>query len=400
MEYKVADHIAAMKPSAIREIFKVLVDPTVISLAAGSPDPASFPKEELAKLSAELFAKQAGVALQYGTTEGYQPLRDLTAKRLREKYNIGTDDDDILITTGGQQANSLFTQVMINKGDTVVCEGPTFIGALNCFRSFGANLKSVSMDDDGMRMDELEEVLKATPNVKFIYVIPTYQNPTGRMLSLERRKKLVELANRYDTLIFEDNPYFEVRYEGEMLPALKTFDTEGRVIYCGSYSKVLSPGIRMGYAIAPKEIINRMVVCKQVSDVHTNLYFQMLVAAYLENYDMDEHIAEVCRMNKIKRDAMLEACEKYFDKRVTWTHPNGGLFIWGELPEGYDSFKLCQKISQKKVACVPGNAFSVDESEISNGFRMNFSLPSLEQIDTACARIGEAMKEFFAEYDK
>ena len=394
MEYNIAGRIAAMKPSAIREIFKVLADPSVISLAAGSPDPVSFPKTEMAEIGAEIFANETAVALQYGTTEGYQPLRDLTAKRLKEKYNIGTADDDLIITTGGQQAISLFTQTMINEGDTIICEGPSFIGALNAFRSFGANLKSVPMDEEGMRMDKLEEVLATSERVKFIYVIPTFQNPTGRTMSLERRRQLLDIAKKYNVLILEDNPYFELRYEGEPVATIKSMDTEGRVIYAGSYSKVLSPGMRIGFCVANKGIINRMVVCKQVSDVHTNLYFQMLVAKYLEKYDIDAHIADICKMNKIKRDAMLEACGRYFDKRVTFSHPNGGLFIWGELPEGYDSFALCQRITEKKVACVPGNAFSVDECAVSNGFRMNFSLPTLEQIDTACSRIGEAMQEF------
>lgn len=395
MEYNIAGRIAAMKPSAIREIFKVLADPSVISLAAGSPDPASFPKEEMAELGASIFANETSVALQYGTTEGYQPLRDLTFKRLKEKYQIGTDDDDLIITTGGQQTISLFTQTMINEGDTIICEGPSFIGALNAFRSFGAQLKSVPMDEEGMRMDKLEETLSTSERVKFIYVIPTFQNPTGRTMSLARRRQLLELAKKYNVLILEDNPYFELRYEGESIPTIKSMDTEGRVVYAGSYSKVLSPGMRIGFCVANREMINRMVVCKQVSDVHTNLYFQMLVAKYLEEYDIDAHIAAICELNKVKRDAMLQACETYFDKRVTFTHPNGGLFIWGELPEGYDSFVLCQMISKRKVACVPGNAFSVDESAVANGFRMNFSLPTVEQIDTACRLIGEAMQEFF-----
>lgn len=396
MEYKIADHIAAMKPSAIREIFKVLVDPTVISLAAGSPDPVSFPNKEMAKIGSEIFLNEADVALQYGTTEGYPKLRELTAKRMKEKYNVGTDNDDILITTGGQQSISLFTQVMLNPGDVVVSEDPSFIGALNGFRSMNAKLMSVPMDDEGMRMDKLEELLQTTPNVKFIYVIPTFQNPTGRTMSLERRKQLLEMARKYDVLIVEDNPYFELRYEGEFVPTIKSMDTEGRVIYCGSYSKVLSPGMRLGYCIGAKDIINRMVVCKQVSDVHTNLYFQMLVAHYLEECDLDAHIAEICDNNRVKRDAMIAACEKYFDPRVTFTRPNGGLFIWAELPEGYDSFKLCKMISAKKVACVPGNAFLSDDEGISNGFRMNFSLPSVEQIETAIRRVGETITEFFA----
>ncbi len=394
MEYKIADHIAAMKPSAIREIFKVLVDPEVIALSAGSPDPGSYPTKEMAAIGNDIFANDLVTTLQYGTTEGYTPLREQTKKRLMEKYQTGTEADDVIITTGGQQTISLFTQTMINRGDVVVCEEPSFIGALNAFRSFGAQLKGVPMDEEGMRMDKLEEVLATTENVKFIYVIPTFQNPSGRTMTLERRKQLLEIAKKYDVLILEDNPYFELRYEGEPVPTVKSMDTEGRVVYAGSYSKVLSPGMRIGFCLANKDIINRMVVCKQVSDVHTNMYFQMLVSRYLDTYDLDAHIKDICELHKIKRDAMLAALDKYVDKRVTFTHPNGGLFIWGELPEGYDSFKLCQEITKRKVACVPGNAFATDESAVCNGFRMNFSMPSLENIEIACQRIGETVAEF------
>ena len=394
MEYKIADHIAAMKPSAIREIFKVLVDPEVIALSAGSPDPGSYPTKEMAAIGNDIFANDLVTTLQYGTTEGYTPLREQTKKRLMEKYQTGTEDDDVIITTGGQQTISLFTQTMINRGVVVVCEEPSFIGALNAFRSFGAQLKGVPMDEEGMRMDKLEEVLATTENVKFIYVIPTFQNPSGRTMSLERRKQLLEIAKKYDVLILEDNPYFELRYEGEPVATVKSMDTEGRVVYAGSYSKVLSPGMRIGFCLANKDIINRMVVCKQVSDVHTNMYFQMLVSRYLDTYDLDAHIKDICDLHKIKRDAMLAALDKYVDKRVTFTHPNGGLFIWGELPEGYDSFKLCQEITKRKVACVPGNAFATDESAVCNGFRMNFSMPSLENIEIACQRIGETVAEF------
>ena len=394
MEYKIADHIAAMKPSAIREIFKVLVDPEVIALSAGSPDPGSYPTKEMTAIGNDIFANDLVTTLQYGTTEGYTPLREQTKKRLLEKYQTGTEADDVIITTGGQQTISLFTQTMINRGDVVVCEEPSFIGALNAFRSFGAQLKGVPMDEEGMRMDKLEEVLSTTENVKFIYVIPTFQNPSGRTMTLERRKQLLEIAKKYDVLILEDNPYFELRYEGEPVPTVKSMDTEGRVVYAGSYSKVLSPGMRIGFCLANKDIINRMVVCKQVSDVHTNMYFQMLVSRYLDTYDLDAHIKDICELHKIKRDAMLAALDKYVEKRVTFTHPNGGLFIWGELPEGYDSFKLCQEITKRKVACVPGNAFATDESAVCNGFRMNFSMPSLENIEIACQRIGETVAEF------
>ena len=361
----------------------------IYHLNIGQPDIATPPAYFDAVKNFEL------PVLEYAASPG-MPILIKAVQKYYEDLGIHYEESDILITTGGQQSISLFTQVMLNPGDVVVSEDPSFIGALNGFRSMNAKLMSVPMDDEGMRMDKLEELLQTTPNVKFIYVIPTFQNPTGRTMSLERRKELLAMAKKYDVLIVEDNPYFELRYEGEFVPTIKSMDTEGRVIYCGSYSKVLSPGMRLGYCIAAKEIINRMVVCKQVSDVHTNLYFQMLVAHYLEECDLDAHIAEICDNNRVKRDAMIAACEKYFDPRVTFTRPNGGLFIWAELPEGYDSFKLCKMISAKKVACVPGNAFLSDDEGISNGFRMNFSLPSVEQIETAIQRVGETITEFFA----
>lgn len=394
MEYKFSGRVSNLRPSAIREILKVTQDPSVISFAAGSPAPETFPREEMEKLAAELFQKQAASALQYGTTEGYTPLRELTSKRVREKYGVGSEKDDILITTGGQQAVELTAKVLVNEGDTVVCEDPSFLGALNAFRSFGAKLTGCPSDGDGMRMDKLEEILKADKRVKLIYVIPTFQNPTGRTMSLARRKRLLELAEEYDTVILEDNPYFELRYSGQAVPPVKSMDTNGRVVYAGSYSKVLSPGIRIGYAIAPHEIFSKLVVCKQVGDVHTNLFFQMLVANYLQRYDLDAHIEKIRRLYHQKRDLMLEACKKYFLPNVTVTRPDGGLFIWGELPQGYDGMELCRIAGFRKVAAVPGASFQTDEDRLCGGFRMNFSLASAEQIDTGIRILGEAIAEY------
>ena len=380
MEYKIADHIAAMKPSAIREIFKVLVDPTVISLAAGSPDPVSFPNKEMAKIGSEIFLNEADVALQYGTTEGYPKLRELTAKRMKEKYNVGTDNDDILITTGGQQSISLFTQVMLNPGDVVISEDPSFIGALNGFRSMNSKLMSVPMDDEGMRMDKLEELLQTTPNVKFIYVIPTFQNPTGRTMSLERRKELLAMAKKYDVLIVEDNPYFELRYEGEFVPTIKSMDTEGRVIYCGSYSKVLYPGMRLGYCIAAKEIINRMVVCKQVSDVHTTILSQIICSEFLKRVDFDAHLARLAGIYRHKCGLMLSELDKKVNPSFKYTRPQGGLFIWMTLPEGVDMMEFCRRCAAEKVAVVPGSASMVSDDVKTRSVRLNFSTPTDEQI--------------------
>jgi len=394
MEYIFSDRISSLKASAIREILKVTQDPTVISFAAGSPDPKSFPAQEMKRIANEIFEKQSSAALQYGMTEGYTPLRELTRERLTKKYNIGKDTDELIITTGGQQVLDLAAKVFLNEGDVVICEDPSFVGGLNSFRSYNAKLVSCPMDENGMMMDKLEEILKNTDKVKLIYTIPTFQNPSGKTMKVERRQKMLELAEKYDVLIIEDNPYFELRYSGEYIDAIKRFDDNGRVIYAGSYSKILSPGIRLGFALAHKDIIAKLVVGKQSSDVHSNLFFQIIVAEYLKSNDIDKHIAEIKALYHRKRDIMLEELEKNVDKRVKFTKPDGGLFIWGELPEGFDGMALAKIAGAKKVAIVPGSTFSVDESKINNCFRMNFSLPSEEKIREGVKLLAESIDEY------
>lgn len=399
MQYHFSDRISSLKPSAIREILKVTQDPTVISFAAGNPSPESFPEEEMAEIAADLFRNRAGEALQYGMTEGYTPLRQQTSVRLWEKYAIGRENDDLMITSGGQQAIELAAKVFLNEGDTLICEDPSFIGALNAFRSYHARLVGCLTDEHGMRMDILENLLKTQPNVKLIYTIPTFQNPSGKTLSLERRREMISLAEKYNVMILEDSPYFELRYSGEPVPAIKSMDEHGRVIYAGSYSKVLAPGIRMGFACAPREIIAKMVVAKQTSDVHSNLFFQMVVSEYLKRYDLDAHIEEVCKLYRHKRDVMLSAIDRYFDKRVNVTRPNGGLFLWAQLPDGCDGVELCARAGKRKVAAVPGVSFLVNQSIKCPGIRLNFSLPSDEQIETGIAVLGEVIRDYLKEVE-
>lgn len=381
MEYTFSNRISSLKPSAIREIFKVLGDPSIISFAGGNPDPATFPAKEMSQIAEKLFLENSAAALQYGITEGYTPLRELTASRLKDKYHVGTEKDNLIITSGGQQAISLLAQVMANEGDVVICEEPSFIGALNAFRSFNAQLKSVPSDEFGMRMDALEETLKTTKNVKFIYIIPTFQNPSGRTLPIDRRRKILELASKYNVLILEDNPYFELRYSGEYVPPIKSMDEEGVVLYAGSYSKILSPGIRMGFACGPKPVIDKMVVAKQVSDVHTNQFFSMLVAEYLKQYDLDAHIEKIRDLYRKKRDIMIRGLEEKLDPRITFTRPDGGIFLWCQMPDEFDGNEVCKTLTQKKVAAVPGSAFLVDESKKSPALRLNFSMSTEEQLE-------------------
>ena len=394
MNIKFSDRISSLQPSAIREILKVTQDPSVISFAAGNPSPESFPVDDMARIAADIFKNNSATALQYGVSEGYGPLRELTSARIKNKYGIGKSHDDLIITSGGQQAIELATKLLINEGDTILCEAPSFVGSLNAFRSYKANLVGIPMDDDGMDMDVLETMLKTQPNVKLIYTIPTFQNPSGCTLTLPRRRRMLELAEQYNVFILEDNPYFELRYTGEHLPTIKSMDETGRVIYAGSYSKVLSPGIRVGFACAHRDIISKMTVCKQVSDVHTNLFFQMICAEYLNTCDIDKHIDSIKKLYSERMNVMADAMDEGFAGRARFNRPEGGLFLWCTLPEGYDGMEFCRLCGQSKVAAVPGNSFSVNESEIVPTFRLNFSLSDNDTIRRGISLMSQVLAEY------
>lgn len=394
MNYTFSNRISELKPSAIREILKVTQDPTVISFAAGNPAPEAFPVKEMSEISARIFREMPATALQYGVSEGYTPLRQTIRERMLSKYATGTEEDDVLIVTGAQQGMELTTKCFVNEGDSIICESPSFIGSLNSFRSYRANLIGVPMEVDGMDLEKLENALRENNNVKFIYVIPTFQNPTGRVMSLAKRQKILELARQYDVMILEDNPYFELRYSGENLPTIKSMDTEGRVIYVGSFSKILSPGIRVGFVLANSAVISKLTVAKQVSDVHTNLMYQMIANEMLTKYDIDAHIEKICDIYREKRDAMCNAIEKYFPKEVTYERPDGGLFLWCRLPDGYDGVEFCKLCGPRGVVGVPGSSFAIDENEKTPYIRLNFSLPTFEQIERGVKIMGEALREF------
>ena len=393
MKYSFSSRIQGVHPSAIREIFKVLEDPTIISFAAGSPSPDTFPAAELGELAQELFASRYAQAFQYGISEGYGPLREQTAARLKHKYNTGRDTDAIMITSGGQQALDLAVKVLANEGGTILCENPSFVGALNGIRSYGVNLLGIPMDDEGMDTEALASLLAKNSQFRLLYTIPTFQNPTGVTMSAARRRHLMELAARHDLIILEDNPYHELRYSGDPLPTLKSMDIEGRVIYMGSYSKVIAPGIRMGYVCANQDLIAKMTVAKQVTDVHTNQFFQMLVSSYLTHCELDAHIEECRHVYRAKRDRMLSH-ESAFEGRISFTHPDGGLFLWCQLPDGGDSDAFGRAAVARKVALVPGSAFTAVQNEISPGFRLNFSLPTLEQIDAGMQILAALARDF------
>ena len=396
MEYNFSKKLAELKPSAIREIFKSLSDPTIISFAAGNPSPESFPVEDLSRLSAEIFKDQASFALQYGITEGYTPLREAIAARQKARFGetMVRDTDTTLVVTGGQQGIELACKAFCNEGDAVICENPSFIGALNAFRSNGVQTIGVEMEDDGISLEKLEETLKSTKNAKLLYLIPTFQNPSGTSMSLEKRIAVLALAKKYGVVILEDNPYGELRFAGEDIPTMKSLDSDGLVIYCSSFSKILSAGMRVGFVIAPEAIASKMVVAKQVEDVHTNLFFQMLCHKYMTTCDLDAHVAKINDLYRHKCNLMLDAIDKYIPAdKVTFTRPEGGLFIWGVVKNCDDASFVVKKAIEKKVAVGPGTAFNCDTEVPSPAFRLNYSTPSDEQIVEGIKRLGEVFAE-------
>lgn len=398
MEYKFSEKVKKLQPSAIREILKFTADPSVISFAAGNPAPDAFPVEELEKISAEVFAENPILALQYSITEGYTPLRDVIKDQMGAKNIYNSEIDDIIITSGAQQANELSAKVLCDEGDTIICEAPTFIGSLNSFKSYNVNLVGVELEDDGINIEKLEKALIENPTTKLIYLIPNFQNPTGLTMSYEKRVAVYKLAQKYDVMILEDNPYGDIRFDGEDIVSIKSMDTDGRVIYSGTFSKVLSPGIRVGYVCAPKPVISKIVVCKQVADVHTNIWAQVIAYKYLLNCDLESHLVKIRKIYRDKCNLMLDCVKKYFSSKIKYTVPQGGLFIWCTLPEDCDMMTFCKRaVEEYKVAVVPGNAFTINDDDKTSSFRINFSTPTDEQIVEGCKLIGKLSKEMFGE---
>ncbi len=396
MNYLFSDKVKDMQPSAIREIFKSLSDPNMISFAAGNPAAASFPVEKIRAISEQILLTDPTGALQYSVTEGYGPLREQLKARLRDKFSIGTSDDELIVTTGGQQGIDLAAKVLCNEGDTVICENPSFIGALNAFRSYNAKLVGVDVEQDGINVEKLEQALKDNPNTKLIYLIPTFQNPSGITMSLERRRAVLALAERYGAVILEDNPYGELRFDGEDVPTIKSLDKTGTVLYCSSFSKILSAGMRVGFICGNKALIQKIVVVKQVNDVHTNIFFQMLASRFMEVYGLDEHIASIRALYRQKSALMVEALEEQLGGILEIVRPQGGLFIWGTLPDKYDSAVFAKKAIGNMVAVVEGKTFMPDQSAVSHSFRMNYSTPTDEQIIEGVRRLRKTLDDYDA----
>ncbi len=394
MQYHFSDRISTLKPSAIREIFKYAADPEVVSLSAGNPAPDAFAAKQIGEIAADIFATHPIDALQYSVTEGYPKLRAFMRDYMKTRHNIGRAFDDVLITSGAQQIMEMCAKVLCNEGDYVIAEDPSFIGSLNCFRSLGAQLKGVPIEPDGMCIEALADALENTPNVRFIYTIPNFQNPSGVTMSLEKRHALYDLAKKYGVLIVEDNPYGDLRYSGENLPNIKSFDEDGIVIYSGSFSKVIAPGLRVGYTVAPSEIMKKMVVAKQGEDVHTNILAQMICYEFMTRYDFDENLAFLRRLYSRKAQFAMDLLDKYVvPTGITYLPIQGGLFLWCTLPDGVDMADFCKRaVVEHKVAIVPGTAFLCDEKGSSQCFRINFTTPSDEKLEEGIKRLGAFAK--------
>ena len=387
-----SDKVAGVAPSAIREILKFTADPEVISFAAGNPAPEAFPTQKISEISAQIFKEEPINALQYSVTEGYPKLRKWLEDDLRAK-NIYKDGDMLIVTAGAQQAIEVTAKILCNEGDVIICENPSFIGSLNSFRSYGVKLIGVSMDEQGMKPDELEAVLKANPKTKFIYTIPNFQNPTGNTTTLERRKEVLALAKKYGVYVLEDNPYGALRFAGEDVTCYKELDDNKNVIYAGTFSKVLAPGLRVGYLCADAELVSKAVVGMQTSTVHTNIWAQILAYRFVTEVDFNAHLKGLQEIYRGKYQRMADALAANLPDYVQLSKPQGGLFIWATIPDKYDMNKFCVEAVKRKVAVVPGNAFNADENEISHSFRINFSTPTNEQIDKGCEILGKCAKE-------
>ena len=394
MSYKISDKFANMKPSAVREILKATSSPDMIAFAGGSPAVDAFPCDAVKKISAEILEENPVSALVYGISEGYEPLRENVKQWLKRRENVGSDNDVVIITSGGTQVMDLATRVLASEGDTVICEEPSFVGSLNCFRSHGCKLAGVPIDADGMNIKALERVVKENPDAKFIYTIPNFQNPGGTTLSLEKRKAMYELAKANDLVIVEDNPYGNLRVAGEDVPSIKSFDTEGIVVYAGSFSKILAPGIRVAYAVVPKEMAGAFTIAKQVSDVHTGVINQMIVSRWFDEYDVDTHIVKIREIYRHKLNLMCDCLDKYCNGFITYIRPQGGLFIWAKLPDNVDMVDYVNRLIEQKVAVVPGTAFMIDDTKPCSYIRLNFSTPSDEAIVNGVKIMGEIAKQY------
>ncbi len=398
MAINLANRMSILKASDIREILKVTQRDEMISFAGGLPAPEFFPVEELAYVTRRVLQRQGSKALQYSTTEGYPPLRKKIVERMNASLGTSFTPDEVLVTGGSQQALDLTGKLFIDEGDTVVCESPTYLGAISALNVFGARWAEVPTDDEGMDIESLERCLKNTERIKLIYVVPNFQNPSGKTWSLERRKRFMEVVSRHDVAVIEDNPYGELRYEGDPLPSMASLDAKGQVVYLGTFSKIFCPGLRIAWVAARNPLYEKYVILKQGADLHTATLAQMQVAEYMEMFDLDANIARIRHAYHEHRDAMIGELEKEMPVGVRFTRPAGGLFLWLELPSHLDARELLIRCLERNVAFVPGGAF-FPNSNRENFLRLSFSNMPVYRITEGIQRLAAAIREMMADAD-
>jgi 2-aminoadipate transaminase len=395
----------SIKSSAIRELLKFTQKPEIISFAGGLPAGETFPIPEFQEACVRVLKEKGSSALQYGATEGYPPLREMIARHL-DRFGITASPENVMITSGSQQALDLIAKLLINRGDRILVEAPTYLGALQAFNVFGANYVDVAMDDEGIRTDLLEEALRSGP--KFMYILPNFQNPTGVSMSLKRREDLVALSDKYGVPIIEDDPYGQLRYEGEPKPSLFVLDRVnhngdykyqlGNVIYLCTFSKTLAPGLRLGWIVAPPDVISKLVQLKQGADLHTSTFNQIVAYEVAKGGFLDGHIEKIRALYGERRKVMLAALEEFCPEGVTWTRPDGGLFLWVTLPEGMNCQRVFEAALKENVAFVPGDCFYATPTEIGlRQMRLNFSYGNPEQIREGVRRLATAIKSQMVE---
>lgn len=382
-----------IKTSAVREILKVTEQPEIISLAGGLPAPELFPVEEMKAVTLKVLEEAGSSALQYSRTEGYEPLREHIAVRMSRKFKTRYTQQQILITTGSQQALDLTGKIFLDEGDVVLCESPTYLTALSAFMVYNPRFIEVPTDKDGMMIEELERILATTDRVKFIYIIPDFQNPTGRTWSWERRQKFMAVITKYEIPVIEDNPYGELRFEGEILPSLNYLDTKGLVISLGTFSKTFCPGLRVAWLAAQPRFLEAYTILKQGADLHTSSLAQRQVAKYLDMYDFEAHIQRIISLYRKRRDAMMEAMQENFTPDIRFNIPQGGLFTWVELPVSIKANELLVNSLKSKVAFVPGDTF-FPNIKVENTLRLNYSNMPEERISEGIRRLAQAIKEY------
>ena len=388
----IAERMQGVNGSAIRELFKLLGDPEIISFGGGNPAKECFPKEDIEKITAELLRDKSDVLLQYGATEGYLPLRKAYIEKMLPDLGLTAELENVLALTGSMQGLDLICKVVVNPGDVVLVEEPSFLGALQTFNIAQAKLVPVPLHTDGIHVDELEALVREYRPVMF-YTIPTFQNPTSWVSGIEARKAIARLAAEYDMIVIEDDPYASLRFSGEKLPTIKSFDTSGNVILLSSFSKTISPGMRVALCCGNAELIRKMTIAKQSADTHSPNLNQAIIAEYLNRDLLPEHIAEISKVYAHSASVMVEAMEEYFPDWVEYEKPIGGLFIWCTLPEGWDASELFKKAVARKVAFVPGVSFFTTSGKGNNTFRLNFSAEPEERIRKGIRTLGDLLKE-------